>query len=95
MNHEKPRTVEEVLDEALADPKGADAAPQAEPAMPIGFEQLDSDLTPEQIRKIRLSFYFWHTVGFFLTPVAFALRLGRWSMRTLVCHHNGHEFGGF
>jgi len=23
------------------------------------------------------------------------LRAGRWSMRTLVCHHNGDEFGGF
>jgi hypothetical protein len=78
----------------ITEPASPEAAEDGT-TMPLGFEQQDSDLTPEQIRRIRFNMYFWHTIGFFLSPFAFALRLGRWSMRTLVCHHNGHEFGDF
>lgn len=87
------KTAMEALDEGLTSSTSNAEADDRD--MPPGFAQQDSDLTPEQIRKIRINMYFWHTVGFFLSPFAFALRLGRWSMRTLVCHHNGDEFGGF
>jgi hypothetical protein len=64
--------------------------------MPQGFKQVDSDMTPEQIRAVRRNMYFFHgVVGIVLLPLALILRTGRWSMRTLICHHNGDEFGGF
>lgn len=88
-------TAMEALDRGLAEKLPSDS-PEAEAGdMPAGFDQQDSDMTDAQIRRVRINMYFWHTVGFFLSPIAFALRLGRWSMRTLVAHHHGWEFGGF
>lgn len=80
----------------MNDEKDPSESPEAQPGeMPAGHDQIDSDMTPAETRKVRINMYFWHTIGFFLSPFAFALRLGRWSMRTLVAHHNGWEFGPF
>lgn len=101
--NEAPNAME-ALDRALEDGPLTEATDNTEAVqaveddreMPLGFEQIDSDLTPAQIRKIRANMYFFHgIVGVLLLPFALLLRAGRWSMRTLVCHHNGDEFGGF
>jgi hypothetical protein len=81
-------------DQYSTDYKGTDEDTGA--TMPQGFKQVDSDMTAEQIRAVRRNMYFFHGfVGIILLPLALILRTGRWSMRTLICHHNGDEFGGF
>ncbi len=66
-------------------------------SMPPGFQQLPEHRTPTRAEKVKhyAIVYSLSTLGFVLSPIAFALRLGRWSMRTLWCHHAGHEFGRF
>ncbi len=72
------------------------AAGAEEGGMPAGFDQVDQTMTPAQMRRVRFNMYSFHgLVGIVLLPVALTLRAGRWSMRTLIAHHNGWEFGGF
>lgn len=68
-----------------------------EGSMPPGFQQLPEGREPTRREVIQhyTLVYGLSTLGILLSPVAFLFRLGRWSMRTLWCHHAGHEFGGF
>lgn len=99
---EKEKTAMEALDEGISDayadgePQPSDSPEAAAGEMPVGHDQIDSDMTPAQIRRVRANMYFFHgLVGVVLLPFALLLRAGRWSMRTLIAHHNGWEFGGF
>lgn len=66
-----------------------------DPGMPAGFQQEDSDMTPAQRRKVQIATYGLSLLGLLLIPLALLLRTGRWSTRTLMCHHKNWEFGGW
>lgn len=69
-------------------------------AMPPGFTQtpLPQDTEDDDANawsKFVRTNYSWCALGILLSPLAFLVRVGRWSMRTLWQHHVGGEFGGF
>jgi hypothetical protein len=64
--------------------------------MPPGFQQAPMTGAEKKAwRKFMLVNYGMTTLGILLVPVAFLVRLGRWSMRTVWAHHVGNEFGDF
>jgi hypothetical protein len=95
---EKTPNVMEALDAGLA-AAGTDTpspeAPPADEAMPAGHEQLDSSdgLNTAAHWRFRGVAYSMTLLGLLLLPVMLLIRTGRWSMRNLVAHDRGWEFG--
>lgn len=61
--------------------------------MPPGHEQLDETANKKAHWKFRRVAYSMTLLGLILLPLTILIRTGRWSMRNLVAHDRGWEFG--